>query len=313
MNTVINKKKYDLIAIGELLGDFIGTEETESLFDATTFSRFQGGSPSNLASNMARLGCHTVVVSAVGDDNLGKYLTRQVELSGVETQYIKFVDNEPSSIVLVSRTTGTPDFIPYRCADKMIEPSDIPDELLSQCSIFHTTCWPLSKQPSQSTVLEAAKKAKLNGCILSADLNYAEKIWPNRNNAHQVIKEFLSLGAIIKLSEDDALRFYGKEVEKSQVFKDLHDWGAELICFTMGSKGSIVSYDNGKNQIFTQPEAIKVVDATGAGDSFWSGFLAAYLLGKPVDVCAKAGANMAKIKLSTIGPIKDNINLEDIL
>lgn len=306
----MNKREYGLVAVGELLGDFIGTETTTSLYDTSKFERFQGGSPANLASNMARLGFKTAIISAVGTDNLGKYLVEKVVEAGVNTNYVIYDQNEPSSIVLVSRTTGTPDFIPYRTADRMINPENIPDELLQKCSVFHTTCWPLSKQPSQSSVLDAAKRAKKAGCILSADLNYAERVWPDRAEAHEVIKEYLSNGALIKLSEDDAERFYGGPVMMEKVFEDFHSWGASLICYTLGGKGSVVS--DRKKLVHTKPEAIEVVDATGAGDSFWSGFLSAYLLGKNAEECAKAGANMAKIKLTTVGPIKHNVDLESL-
>lgn len=306
----MNKREYGLVAVGELLGDFIGTETTTSLYDTLKFERFQGGSPANLASNMARLGYKTAIISAVGTDNLGKYLVEKVTEAGVDTSLVIYDKNEPSSIVLVSRTTGTPDFIPYRTADRMINPVNIPDDILQNCSVFHTTCWPLSKQPSQASVLDAAKRAKKAGCVLSADLNYAERVWPDRKEAHDVIKEYLSNGALIKLSEDDAERFYGRAVEMEEVFKDFHSWGASLICYTLGSKGSVVS--DGKELVFNKPEAVNVLDATGAGDSFWSGFLAAYLSGKSSKECAQAGANMAKIKLTTVGPINHNVDLESL-
>ncbi|MCP9767762.1 carbohydrate kinase [Lacihabitans sp. LS3-19] len=306
----MDKKEFALLAVGELLGDFIGSEVTENIFNTSKFERFQGGSPANLASNMARLGYNTAIVSAVGNDGLGKYLIQKVNEAGVDTTNVIVHPTEPTSIVLVSRTTGTPDFIPYRTADKMIEKFNITDQLLQKASIFHTTCWPLSKQPAQSAVLDAAKRAKALGCILSADLNYAEKVWPERHVAHAIIKEYLSFGALIKLSEDDAKRFYGEEIERERIFANFHEWGAELICYTMGEKGSIVSYENGTKQIYDKPQAVNVIDATGAGDSFWAGFLAAYLEKQPIEVCAKAGANMAKIKLTTVGPIKQDVDID---
>jgi sugar/nucleoside kinase (ribokinase family) len=309
----MNERKYSVLAVGELLGDFIGTEITTSLYDTAAFGRYQGGSPANLAANMARLGSKTAIVSCVGNDNLGKYLVEKVKEAGVDTSYVFIDNNEPSSIVLVSRTTGTPDFIPYRTADRMIEKINIPDELLSKCGVFHTTCWPLSKQPSQSTVLDAAKRAKALGCVISADLNYAERVWPNRSEAHEVIKAYLSNGAIIKLSDDDAQRFYGYKVTEKQVFTDFHNWGATLICYTQGSKGSIISLGSDKALIISKPTPVNVVDSTGAGDAFWAGFLTAYLSGKPPEICAVAGANMAAIKLGTVGPISRSVTLAELI
>lgn len=305
---MIQNKKYALLAVGELLGDFLGTEITESLLDAQNFARFQGGSPANLAANMARLGQNTAIVSCVGNENLGKYLVAEVAKTGVDVSNMIFSDIEPTSIVIVSRTKSTPDFIPYRTADKMILPSDLPDELLSQVAIFHTTCWPLSMNPSQNTVLDAAKRAKKLGCILSADLNYAPRVWPNRAEAHEVIKSYLSNGAIIKMSDDDAERFYGETKPMEEILQDFHSWGADLICFTLGSKGSVISLKGDSENILVPGKNINVVDSTGAGDSYWAGFLTAYLESKSPEVCAKAGANLAALKLQTLGPLPASVD-----
>jgi sugar/nucleoside kinase (ribokinase family) len=298
----MNNKKYTLLAVGELLADFIGTEITESLYDTRTFERFHGGSPANLALNMKMLGFNTAVVSCLGDDNLGKYVLAQIEKTGVDISHVQTDATEPSSMVLVSRTTATPDFIPYRGADKMLQKSHLPDSLLAETAIFHTTCWPLSKKPAQETVLDAAKRAVGFGAVLSLDLNYAAKVWPDIKEAEQIIKQYLSHGALIKLSEDDAERFFGN-IPEELVFETLKTWGASLICYTMGAKGSKVITKEG--EWFYAAKPVDVKDATGAGDAFWSGFLAAYIDGHTPENCAKAGVKMAAIKLQHLGPLTD--------
>jgi sugar/nucleoside kinase (ribokinase family) len=296
----MQNKKYTLLAVGELLADFLGTEITSSLYDTRTFERFHGGSPANLALNMKMLGFNTAIVSCIGDDNLGKYVLGQIQKTGVNISHVHTDANEPSSMVLVSRTTGTPDFIPYRGADKMLQKSHLPDALLAETAIFHTTCWPLSKNPAQATVLDAAERASKLGCILSLDLNYAARVWPNLGEAHEVIKKYLSHGALIKLSEDDAQRFFG-EMPEDKIFETLLSWGAKLISYTLGSKGSKVITT--ENTSFQAATPVDVKDATGAGDAFWSGFLAAYVDGHNPENCAKAGVKMAAIKLQHIGPL----------
>ncbi|MEZ4903118.1 MAG: carbohydrate kinase [Spirosomataceae bacterium] len=301
-------KKYALVSVGELLADLIGTTFTQNLADTDTFQRFQGGSPANLAANMARLGNTTALVACVGNDNVGTYLTEKVAETGVDIQYIQQDTVSPTSIVLVSRTKGTPDFIAYRTADRMLHPNHIPDELLQNTSFFHTTCFALSQEPAQSTIVEAASRAAEMGCIVSLDANYAPSIWPDRSHAIQVIHNYCQNGAFIKLSEDDAERIFGEILPHQHIIQNFHQMGATLVCLTLGAKGSILSSDFGKNQVKTEGKPIEVKDATGAGDSYWAGFLTAWLDGKTPAECAKAGANIAALKISTIGPLPAQVD-----
>jgi sugar/nucleoside kinase (ribokinase family) len=302
------QKKYALLSVGELLIDFIGVNTTESLLDAVEFQRFQGGSPANMAANMARLGGAVALVSAVGNDNLGKYLKEEINKTGIDISHIVDCTSQPTSVVVVSRTAGTPDFVAYRTADRMLAPDNLPDTLLEQCSIFHTTCFALSQEPAQSTIVDAAKRASNLNVKVSIDCNYAPSIWPERNNAWEVIKNYCSSGAFVKLSADDAERLYQKEIDNEQVIADFHSFGAELVCFTLGGDGAIISSNFGaeKHRVFGKP--VKVVDATGAGDAFWSGFLTAYLDQLTIPQCAEAATRMAIMKLGQLGSLPAKID-----
>lgn len=301
-------RKYALVSVGELLADLIGTEFTTNLTDTETFKRFQGGSPANLAANMARLGNTTALVACVGNDNVGAYLVEKVAETGVDTSFIAQDTNAPTSIVLVSRTKGTPDFIAYRTADRMIKSEHISDELLQNASFFHTTCFALSQDPAQSAIVEAASRAQAAGCIVSLDANYAPSIWPNRAQAQQVIADYCKNGAFVKLSEDDAERIFGEQLTNGAIIATFHDMGAQLVCLTLGGKGSIVSSNYGKDYVEIEGRPIEVKDATGAGDSYWSGFLTAWLDGKSPAQCAQAGANIAALKISTVGPLPAKVD-----
>jgi sugar/nucleoside kinase (ribokinase family) len=296
-------KKYALVSVGELLIDFIGAEIATSIIDTEKYNRFQGGSPANMAANMARLGGKVALVSCVGDDNLGKFMVAEIAKTNIDTNYIAINTDEPTSIVVVSRTKGTPDFIAYRTADKMIEANHIPDDLLANSSFFHTTCFALSKNPAQSTIVEAAQRAITFGCKVSIDCNFHPKIWPNRAEAWLVLTDYCKAGAFVKLSDDDAERLYGEVVNSEKIISDFHFMGAELVCLTLGAKGCIISYENGTKTCEILPKQIEVKDATGAGDAFWSGFLTAYIAGISIPLCGEAGSKMAAIKLAHFGPL----------
>lgn len=301
-------RPYALLAVGELLVDFISHHVSDSLLDAQDFRRYQGGSPANMGANMARLGNRTAVVACVGNDNLGRFLVRQVSEAGVDTQYIAVDSLAPTSCVVVSRTARTPDFIAYRTADCHISPDQIPDSLLAQVQIFHTTCFALSRQPAQGTIVEAARRAQEAGCQVSIDANYAPSIWPDRDEAWRILGEFFKTGALVKVSEDDVTRLYGSPQPTETVLRDLHGMGVSLVCMTLGADGSLVSYEGGRKQARVPGRKIDVVDATGAGDAYWAGFLTAFLDGYAPANCAEAGAIMAKLKLTRQGPLPPKVD-----
>ncbi len=305
----LNSRPYALLAAGELLVDFIGHERVTDLSESRDFHRYPGGSPANLAANLARLGHRVALVACVGRDSLGKYLKTRVAEAGVETQFVAEDPLQPTSLVVVSRTTGTPDFIAYRTADRMLHPEHLPDALLAQVSIFHTTCFALSQPPAQQTLVNAARRAAGAGCQLSLDANYAPTLWPDREQAWRIIGEFVRPGALVKLSDDDAERLYGQPVTDDHVMADFHGLGAKLVCFTKGAKGSLLSWDGGTERLAVPVKPVaEVVDATGAGDAYWAGFLTAWLDGHAPPACAQAGARLAARKLSQVGPLPTGLD-----
>lgn len=301
---------YDLLAVGEILADLIGHEIAENLSTTTDFRKYAGGSPANLASNMARLGNRTALVSCVGNDNIGKYLTQKVHQSGIDTQFIQTCEL-PTSIVLVSRSTETPDFIAYREADKEI--SVLPDNLLAKSNLFHTTCFALSKNPAQKNIIESATKFAKNGGQLSIDLNYAPQIWQNKAEAWQIIDSYCALKSLTKLSLDDAFRLFGEELPVEKIIKTFLQKGSSLVCLTLGKDGSWLCEQNQAPIFVPTTKITQIADATGAGDSYWSGFLTAWLDEKNLEFCGKFAVEVAKIKLQNMGgSLQKDLNKQDL-
>ena len=304
-----SSRRFQLLAVGELLVDLIGHNVADSLLHTRDFHRYQGGSPANMAANMARLGNRTALVACVGADNLGAYLKQRVSEAGVDTQYIAEDALAPTSLVVVSRTKGTPDFIAYREADRQLLPEHLPDSLLQESAIFHTTCFALSQQPAQDTIVDAAQRACKAGCQVSIDANYAAPIWPDRQQALHILRSYCASKAIVKLSEDDAARLYGAPQPAEQIIGDFHDMGASLVCLTLGADGSWVSYNEGREKVRIPGKKIEVIDATGAGDAYWAGFLTAWLDGRTPEQCAQAAVYVAELKLTRNGPLPMGIRL----
>jgi len=284
----------------------MSTDFADSLTDISTFQRHPGGSPANLCMNMARLGNQTKLVATVGQDDMGQFLLNYIKTLPIDCSDLKQVAI-PSSLILVTRSKSIANFEAYRGADCQISPMQIKEEILKKVSIYHTTCFALSQEPAQSSILHGAQKAANLGCQLSIDANYASKIWPNRLEAQKIVAQYCSMGAIIKMSEVDWERLYETPLDNPQkAIAQLLAFGAKEICLTLGKDGCWVA--NRAESTFLPARTVKVEDTTGAGDAFWAGYLTALLDGHSLIDRAKAGRSMAEFKIGHLGNLPKTID-----
>lgn len=306
---MITNKEIDILCVGEALVDFIGHQEDVLINNTRDYHRYLGGSPTNVAMNTARLGLQTTLVATIGNDGLGSYILERLNEIHIDIKYIQQTAESPTSVIFVSRSKDTPDFIPYRSADFLITEDQIPPNVLQQAKIFHTTCFALSKNPAQATIIQKAKEAYELGCKLSIDINYSEKIWSHKENALEIIKKYCSYNPLVKISEDDVARLFDDTLTHEEVFDFFHELGVDIVCLTLGKDGVKLSERNQKLIDMPAIKINKVMDATGAGDAFWSGFLFAYLKNHTMDDCLNIALNLAALKLQNVGRLPNNINI----
>lgn len=311
----MKSKTIDIVSVGELLIDMISIDFADKIDEVETFKRIVGGSPANLAMNMHRLGNNVRLVSTVGDDDMGHFLMNCLKKLDLDTSLMRQT-NVPTTMILVSRSKNVSNFEAYRSADTHILMSQMPDDVLSQTAIFHTTCFALSKQPAQMNILRGAKRAVALGCQLSIDANYAPKLWENRAEAQHIVADYCSHGAYVKISEVDWERLYESKLTDAAAAADhFLALGAKNVCVTLGGDGCYVADREGGH--FLAARKVEVKDTTGAGDAFWSGFLTARLDGHSVLDAAKAARRMAELKLGHFGSLPASVSkstiYEDIL
>ncbi|MEP0263633.1 PfkB family carbohydrate kinase [Dokdonia sp.] len=304
------KKIIDVFCVGETLIDLIGHQMDVPIENTGDYHRCLGGSPTNVAMNLTRLGVNVELAGTIGEDGFGKFILNKLKENRVSTTCVRQDAIQPTSVIFVSKTKETPDFIPFRKADVMITENQIPTEIIKQTRIFHTTAFALSKNPSRNTILAKAKEAHELGCTLSIDINYSPRIWPDRLKAMETIKAYCQYDPLIKISEDDMERLFEEHLSHEEIFTFFHDHlNVSTVCLTLGSKGVTLSRKH-ETPITLPAEKIKdIMDATGAGDAFWSGFLFAYLKEFPIERSLRIALSLAAIKLQNIGSLPRNRDL----
>ncbi len=297
----------DVLTVGEMVVDFISDEKTDTLTNATTFRRYLGGSPANIAVYVSKLGGRSAVVAKTGIGAFGKFLKSELQRHGVVTEYLQMDHRTHTTVIFVSSTSATPDFEEFRSGDYLLRPEDVPEEVIEQARVVHSSTFALSREPCRSAVIEAFRKAGGMGKTVSLDPNYSRRVWPDYKEARNVLREAYRHVNVTKPSSDDARRVFGPNHEPEEYIEMFHDLGPETVIFTMGKEGILIS-ESGRITAHVPVRPVEVVDATGAGDSFWAGFLVALLDGNAVERCVLFAREVVETKLAAKGPLPSDID-----
>lgn len=301
----------DVVSIGELVVDFISVEQTDTLGNATTFRRYLGGSPANMATYVSKLGGTSAVISKTGIGAFGKFLKSELNRHGVVTDYLVMDHRTNTTIVFVSSTAATPDFEDFRSGDYLLAPDEVSRETVESARVVHSSAFALSREPCRSAILASFRWAHEEGRIVSFDPNYSRRVWPDHKESKKIIREVYRYVDVTKPSLDDAGRIFGREREPEKYLEMFHEMGPETVVLTMGKEGTLVS-EKGEATVHVPARPVAVHDATGAGDAFWAGFLVALLDGESPFRCALFAREVAEMKLERVGPMPDEIDRKPI-
>jgi sugar/nucleoside kinase (ribokinase family) len=285
------RRTIDILSAGELLVDFVTAEFVQTLDEGTLFKRIPSGNPASLAIHMARLGNKAMIAAAVGKDDMGSVLINHLNRSGVDTSCVGQVE-EPTTLMLSTRSATDSNLQVYRGADSMLSIRQFPFQSFENLGAFHSTCFALSKNPSQHVILQAAERALRAGCLVSIDVNYSEKIFPDRIEAKKAVSEICRYKALVKITDEDWKLLYEDEAPAPEaVIEHFMKIGASQVCYING-EGTWVG--NG-SETHSLPHR---QDATGTSDAFLAGYITARLDDKNLLDSAIAGRKMAEVKLS---------------
>ena len=270
-------KKFDVVAMGELLVDF--TENGISEQGNPILEANPGGAPCNVLSMLQRLGKKTAFIGKVGQDAFGKMLIDVVREQGINADNLMVDEEVPTTMAFVhTEKDGDRSFSFYRNpgADMMLRWNEIHEELLGDTKIFHFGTLSMTDEQIADTTKKAVQKAKKNGAIISFDPNLRPPLWKNLEDAKCQMWYGISQCDILKIS-DDEIAFLTETTDiDAGVAKILKKFSPALICATLGKHGS-KAYYNG-NSVFCTPFLREdTIETTGAGDTFMACVLNAVL------------------------------------
>jgi fructokinase len=255
----------NVACFGEILWDIFQTAPT-------TFKRVLGGAPANVATGLARLGVAAGVVGGVGRDSFGDALLAHLANDGVDTRFVKRLPNRTGVTFVTRDAHGEPSFLFYRhdSADMAMRAADAKPRLGRGAWALVGTSTLMTRELSDATFafLHAAKSG---GASLFVDLNVRAHLWSSRAHMDAQISRVARYADILKASDADLAAVAGKSGRRWLAMSAPNaTW-----LLTHGAKGATAAGAHG--EVFAKARRAKCVDATGAGDAFIAGTLAALL------------------------------------
>ena len=256
-----------LICVGEMVIDFLPGQEEAS------YIRKAGGAPANVAVAVARNGLEVGFCGRVGNDDFGRFLVKTLEDNHVAVTCPKLVEEAITTMAFVSLDEhGDRSFTFARKpgADMFLSREDVDNAGVKDADMVHAGSCSLSRDPAADATAYAIAESKGNGKLVSFDVNYRNLMWnDDRNACIAAVQKVLPYVDFLKISEEeeDMLGVAPEEAAKK--------YDIAVLVETLGSAGAKCHW-NGKTLSIPGRKA-DCVDTTGAGDSFWGGFLS-YLL-----------------------------------
>lgn len=285
----------DIVGLGEPLLEF---NQVPSRTDEPIYRLGHGGDTSNAMIAAARQGAKIGYVTALGADPFGDSLLALWQREGVDASRvvrdpaahtgIYFVSHGPKGHVFTYMRAGS--------AASRFGSGSLPLDYIARARFLHVSG--ISQAISDvaaDAVFAAVRHARANGVRVSYDTNLRLKLWP-LDRARAIMHATVPLCDVLLPSLEDAEALTG--LTDADAIADFYlKLGAPIVALKLGPEGALVATVSERRRVPGNP--VKVVDATGAGDTFDGSFLAMMVAGRdPFEAARYANAAAA---LSTQG------------
>ena len=261
---------FDVVSIGETMVGFVSQDDVRQ-FLATT-----AGAESNVAAGLAQLGCRVRWVSRVGDDPLGRFVEGEIAGRGVDVAVVRD-DSHPTG-VLTKHVTGDRTLVRYYRSESAARSLSVHDlDRLGNARWVHVTGITPALSASAAGMVEAVldRSTGLDSRV-SFDVNYRPALWPDASTAARVLVELSRRADVVFIGDDEAEALFGASTTTAIRDLILRRDDQELVLKRGADEATVITFGE---EVSEPALSAPLVDATGAGDAFAAGYLAAGCFG----------------------------------
>ncbi|HTJ94339.1 MAG TPA: 5-dehydro-2-deoxygluconokinase [Pararobbsia sp.] len=298
-------RELDLICIGRLAVDLYAQQVGARLEDVTSFAKYLGGSSANIAFGAARLGLKSAMLTRVGDDHMGRFLTESLEREGCDTRHVVIDKQRLTALVLLGlKDRDTFPLVFYRdnCADMAFDVADVDEDFIASSRALLITGTHLSTQKVLAASTQALEAARRHDVRTILDIDYRPVLWgltgkadgetrfiANDDVTAHLLRVLPMFDLVIGTEEEFRIAGGGGNDLIASLRKVREVTSATLVV-KRGALGcsvveGAVPADIDRAPTFSGVQ-VEVLNVLGAGDAFASGFLSGWLRDKSYADCA---------------------------
>ncbi len=322
-----NECRWDFVSLGEVMLRF--DPENDRIHNTRNFRVWEGGGEYNVARSLSKVFRQkAAIITALADNQIGRLVEDLIWQGGVDSSEILWRETDGISrktrngMYFIERGFGLRS--PVGCSDRgntavsQLKTGDIDwQEIFSEKGArwFHTGgIFAGLSDTTPEVALEAIKKAKENGAIVSFDLNYRASLWQDRGGleaANKLNHELLKFADVVFGAENfnAKLSEYSKENFEIAANKILEKFpNLKIIATTLRDVNSACSHNlsavcmaDGKIFKAENFENIEVLDRVGSGDAFAAGLIYGLLNEKNIEFSLNCGLANSVLTLTTLG------------
>lgn len=259
---------------------------------ATQKSVQRGGKGQNQAIQMARLGADVTMIGAVGNDEFGHSLIEGLKVENIDPAHmIEKVGSTGTASIYLDQA-GKNNIVVFPGANFMIDEKDIEaradiiksaDIIVLQNEIPKNIIEKVLEMTEGTDVISVYNPAPAIRDFDSDYLKYVDYYMPNETELEIITGKTLDENNLEELAQDCL------------------NMGVKNLIVTLGEKGSI--YLNGEKTYKQDAKKVKVLDTTGAGDSYIGGFVAALARGESVEEAMEYGTRSSALAVTKLGAV----------
>ena len=262
-------RKFDVVALGELLIDFTQngvSEQGNPLLEANP-----GGAPCNVLAMLQKLGKSTAFVGKVGEDMFGRQLRKVVEQAGIDLTNLVMDPAAHTTLAFVQTfANGDRDFSFYRDpgADMLLTADEVPEDVIANSRVFHFGTLSMTHPGVREATKKAVACAKDAGALVSFDPNLRPPLWASLEDARAQIAWGLGQCDVLKIADNELEFMTGQtDFDKGAAALQTEYPNIRILNVTAGAEGSC-SYYGGRRGFVPAVKLGGTIETTGAGDTF---------------------------------------------